>query len=430
MWKVPRIWEGEDCIIIGGGPSLTKQFHIPDSLVKDVYAGKSSPSVYSPYMTKIHSMHVIAVNMAYKIGDWMDVLFFGDVGLIEKSHTDIFSFQGLRITCGETKVDYNGRIKLIGKDKAKKLGISFNPSHVAWNFNSGAAAINLAVHFGVKRIILLGFDMKLDEGNQHWHKYYAGNPRTVHATMNTHMRGFPQIAKDLEGKVEIINACPDSRIDAFPKMNLDDIIFSKKVYSENVFTDIYTNHTWGSSETPSGIGSELGSTVNIRRKIPQVFEKYGIKRVLDIGCGDVNWMRELFPLFDFYLGVDVVKPLIEGNKAFETDKIKFQHGWIEDLNLSSYRFDVVILSDVLVHMSYDDINRVIAKLRQSNIQYILMTHFLDQKSNKDIVTGGWRSLRWTIDPFNWGEPLEVVLNKSVGEKNSKGKSLSLWKLNS
>jgi hypothetical protein len=225
LWKIPQIWKGGTCIIIGGGSSLTKQFDIPDTLVSEVYSGKQTPIAYSPYMSSIHSQHIIAVNMAYKLGNWIDVLFFGDVGFVEKTKKDLFNFSGLRITCGETKVDYNGRLKLIEKDRSKKQGISTYPTSVAWNHNSGGAAINLAYHFGVKRIILLGFDMKLDSNNnQHWHKYYSGNLRTVGAAMNTHLRGFPQIAKDLEGKVEVLNACPDSKIDVFPKMNFKDIV--------------------------------------------------------------------------------------------------------------------------------------------------------------------------------------------------------------
>ena len=37
IWKVPRVWEGEQCVIIGGGPSVIRQFNIPENLVNDVY---------------------------------------------------------------------------------------------------------------------------------------------------------------------------------------------------------------------------------------------------------------------------------------------------------------------------------------------------------------------------------------------------------
>jgi len=225
MWNIPKIWEGGQCIILGGGPSITTQFGVPNSIVQDVYEGKSTPAVYGPYMSAIHAQHVIAVNMAYKIGDWIDCVFFGDRGFLLKQQADFFAFNGLRVTCASGVGDYNGNLKVVERDTRKKNGISFVPNKLCWNNNSGAAAINLAVHFGVKRIILLGFDMKLDSGqNQHWHKYYHTDVKMVDQTMKMHLKSFPAIAKDLDGKVEIINCSPDSSIVDFPKLNFKDIL--------------------------------------------------------------------------------------------------------------------------------------------------------------------------------------------------------------
>ena len=77
-WRVPRIWEGGDVWILGGGPSVTKQFDIPEQVVQSVMDGTSPPSVYSPYMKALHDKHVIGINVAYLIGDWIDMVFFGD----------------------------------------------------------------------------------------------------------------------------------------------------------------------------------------------------------------------------------------------------------------------------------------------------------------------------------------------------------------
>lgn len=222
-WQVPPVWKDGQCIIIGGGPSIPKQFDIPDELVSKVYVKKEKASVYSPYMKTIHDQHIIAVNIAYEIGNWMDVVFFGDGGFIRKTNSDILKSNGLKVTCAEGIESYHRKVFILRKSN-KKYGIDFNPRILGWNFNSGAAAINLAVHFGVKRIILLGFDMKLDENkNQHWHKYYGGVKRTISATFRRHLKGFPYIAADLKGKVEVINACPDSMIDCFPRMRFKDI---------------------------------------------------------------------------------------------------------------------------------------------------------------------------------------------------------------
>jgi len=227
-WVVPRIWEGGTCVIIGGGPSMLKQFDIPVEIIQGVYSGELKPAAYSPYLDPIHNMHVIAVNVAYQIGDWIDVCFFGDNSTWDEEKEELAKWKGLRVTCAEELID-DIRLKHLERNGKKRMGISVEPNMVSWNSNSGSAAINLAVHFGVKKIILLGFDMKLDEGrNQHWHKIYKKQLKTKETTLNStfrkHLNGFQQMKKDLDTLgVEVINCSPESSITVFPKMNFKDI---------------------------------------------------------------------------------------------------------------------------------------------------------------------------------------------------------------
>lgn len=223
-WKVPRMWEGGTAIILGGGSSLLKQFDVPVEVIQDVYSGKAKPSAYSPYLEQIHKSHVIAVNVAYKIGSWIDVVFFGDSSTWHEDKAELVKFKGLRVTCANELTNDN-RLKWLARDPRKKHGISTNPEMVAWNSNSGGACINFAVHLGVKRIILLGFDMKLDEGqNQHWHKFYKTSEKQLASTFRRHLTGFQEMKRDLDKLgIEVINANPDSAITVFPRMNFKDI---------------------------------------------------------------------------------------------------------------------------------------------------------------------------------------------------------------
>lgn len=227
IWRVPEIWKDGTAVVIGGGTSLIEQFNIPADVVSKVYSGEADISVYSPYLSLIHPEHCIAVNMAYKLGDWVDCMFFGDDGFWKKRKDDLALFKGLKVTCMTENNVRDSRVKVILKNSRKKQGITFTPPGViSWNFNSGASAINLAIQFGAKRIILLGFDMYLDEGNnQHWHKVYKSSLNTVHDTMKKHLSGFPVIAEDIEGKgIEIINCSPKSSIACFPKANIWEVL--------------------------------------------------------------------------------------------------------------------------------------------------------------------------------------------------------------
>lgn len=223
---------------------MPRQFGVPESVIKDVMAWNIRPSAYSDYLSPLHSKHVIGVNNVYQIGDWIDALFFGDCGWYLVHRHALSKWPGIKVTCCQRFANRGVKemegIKYLGRDKKTKHGISENPLTVAWNGNSGAAAISLAVHFGVKRIFLLGFDMNLDtEHKSHWHGSHS-NPRGRDIKRVTklkkgppferHLRGFPFIAKDAERLgVEILNVNLDSAIDAFPKVRLEDVLEDTKI---------------------------------------------------------------------------------------------------------------------------------------------------------------------------------------------------------
>jgi hypothetical protein len=230
IWRVPRIWDGGEVWILGGGPSVTQQFDIPNSVVQEVIEGKSPPSVYSPYMKGIHKKHVIGINIAYLIGEWIDVVFFGDGGFFLQNQQKLAEFPGLKVCC-TPHVEKHTWVKYLKRDTQKGRGISENPNTVCWNHNSGSAAISLAVHMGAKRIILVGFDMKLDEKSyQHWHNLYERGKivepkRIMKLPFARHLRGFVEIAKDAKRMgIEIINASPNSAIPEFPKCTVKELL--------------------------------------------------------------------------------------------------------------------------------------------------------------------------------------------------------------
>lgn len=235
MWQVPRIWEDGDVFILGGGSSLTKQFEIPKEVIQAVRKKEIPLSSYSPYLKGLYDKHVIAINILFLLGDWVDMLFFGDNKFYRAYRKQIAVFPGLKVSCHSAftggRFD-NEKIKYLVKDNKHFYGISPDAKKVAWNKNSGAAAISVAANSGAKRIILLGFDMRLDnEGNQHCHSEYKVKKRkgvqskTRKLPFERHLKGFDEISKDAKQRgIEILNANPDSEIKVFPKINVKDVI--------------------------------------------------------------------------------------------------------------------------------------------------------------------------------------------------------------
>jgi hypothetical protein len=225
-WIVPSVWQGGECWIIAGGPSIPYQFSIPEEIIVAVKEKTKPPSVFSPYLQSIHNKHIIGINNAYRIGNWIDVLFFGDCNWFLAHNQSLNKFQGLKVSCcprfAKKNKKYRG-IKYLEKDSSRRHGISNNKSKVSWNANSGAAAISLAVHFGVKRIVLLGFDMRSQNKTSHWFGYHGLYPKKI--SYNRHLRGFPAIAKDAKRLgIEIINISPNSTIEEFPKKKVIELL--------------------------------------------------------------------------------------------------------------------------------------------------------------------------------------------------------------
>lgn len=224
-WRIPKIWTNREVWIIGGGPSVYNQFKVPADVQQKVQSGKLPVSYLSKYFEKIHDKTVIGVNMAFLLGDWIDMMVFGDKGFVEKMeqagvYEDFVNFKGLKVALHKRFAPHL-EIKYVPKARTKRLGLSDNPNAISFNHNSGAAAINVAVNAGATRIILLGFDMMSSKRNSHWHGLYgAAVPPYL-----KHLTGFPYIADDARRMgVEILNANPESAINCFPKVSVKELL--------------------------------------------------------------------------------------------------------------------------------------------------------------------------------------------------------------
>lgn len=213
---------------------MAREFDIPQDTVTKVRTGELPPAVYSPFLAPIHDKHIIGINNAYQLGHWLDCIFFGDCAWYLVHRQVLAKFPNLKVTCcprfaNRSQKDMEG-IKYLAKGGGReitgggpKYGLSGNLSKVAWNHNSGAAAISLAAHFGVRRIVLLGFDMTMDGDSSHWHRGYGH--KHPEKFFPRHLRGFPTIAEDAKVRgIEILNANPGSAIGAFPKVSLKEVL--------------------------------------------------------------------------------------------------------------------------------------------------------------------------------------------------------------
>ncbi|MFG2434644.1 hypothetical protein [Streptomyces sp. NPDC048508] len=83
-----------------------------------------------------------------------------------------------------------------------------------------------------------------------------------------------------------------------------------------MFSGIYRGNLWGNPESRSGWGSTLGGpngTQALRAQLPSLIDEFEIKSIVDVPCGDLNWLSTLNLDTIDYLGVDIVDDLIATN---------------------------------------------------------------------------------------------------------------------
>lgn len=197
---------------------------------------------------------------------------------------------------------------------------------------------------------------------------------------------------------------------------------------EQKFENIFKNNSWGGRNSVSGRGSDPDQTKYIIKEIPLLFKDMNVSTILDIPCGDFNWMRNIDLSKIKYIGADIVKEIIKNNKdRYEKSNISFRHvNLIED---ALPQVDLILIRDCLVHMSYDDIFKSLDNVCRSMSKYLLTTSFIDRQDNKDIVTGGWRTINLQIAPFLFPKPIRIINEKCTQRKLSyTDKSLGFWKI--
>ncbi|MBZ9705379.1 methyltransferase domain-containing protein [Mesorhizobium sp. ESP7-2] len=202
MGTIAREWEGETAFVLAGGASVAKLDLSP-----------------------LKGRRVIAVNSAVLAWPDADILFFADERWWSDPANgwaaDIGAFAGRVVTTSGKGPQ--GIIRLMKIDPAK--GIADQPSQLALARSSVTGAINLAVHLGCRRVVLLGVDGKnCGDGSRHHHGADYPWP-FIKGSFDLHAAEFRAVAPSIARcGVEVINANPDSAIDVWPKQSFEDVI--------------------------------------------------------------------------------------------------------------------------------------------------------------------------------------------------------------
>lgn len=198
---------------------------IPAKRWSECVVAATGPSLTPEVAETVRGRRVIAVNDAYRLLPFADVLYACDAAWWDV-HAGCPGFAGEKWSCHGTDKHNNKRAA------AEKYGLRLVQGHTREGFcldgavhygsNSGFQAINLALLFGCTRILLVGFDMRVN-GKRH---FFGSHPEPLNNNVSytTFVPFFERAAKTLPAGIEILNCTPNSALTCFPLVDIHDAI--------------------------------------------------------------------------------------------------------------------------------------------------------------------------------------------------------------
>ena len=212
----------------------------------------------------------------------------------------------------------------------------------------------------------------------------------------------------------------------------------KDTFTTNKKTNLEAAQLWakgglkekknGITESASGSGSSLKAAKTTRELIKYTIKRYNIKSIIDLGCGDWNWMKMIDLTNINYIGYDASSDIINiNNSKYKKFNIKFKV--IDIINNIPEKADLCICRDVLFHLENIYVLEVLKNIKKSGAKYFITTNFLDIKKNNKLnyygiaANKGWgfRKINLNIEPFNLKKKLitSMLEPKCTWQGNSK-----------
>ncbi len=206
-------WLGKTVFCLGSGDSLRR-------LTTDEWAGIVALQHGGDIIFAINS----SIKTARLNGCEPDALFFTDTNWFEVNETLVRAFVGRVFTvCKIARAAYD-RLERIANELTAPFTIGQVPMRDGRT--SGHRAVSISVMCGASRVVLLGFDMRIDptSGRSHCHDDYSW-PGMGGMFADEFIPGFDGWYRDaLAVGCEIINATDGTALAEFPLVPLDSVL--------------------------------------------------------------------------------------------------------------------------------------------------------------------------------------------------------------
>lgn len=208
FWTPDKAWLGDTVFILGGGDSLR--------------GFDCSPLRNFGW--------ILTINSSYWTAPFCDALYFNDHTWW--SQPRVAGGPARRVELCKSKctlITTSRAVKREAPDRVHRIytmsGVPFRVGSgpVRQGRSSGHTAISLAAARGGKRLILLGYDMRIVGGRSHHHNEYSTNNDKLYSRdFIPAFQGWNEVA--VKCGVQVLNATPGSALKEFPRVNLEDVL--------------------------------------------------------------------------------------------------------------------------------------------------------------------------------------------------------------
>lgn len=168
---------------------------------------------------------VVVINTTYQMAPWADCLYACDARWW-KWFDGAKDFTGLKYALDPPAQAFGVSVL----KNTGTTGLETQPNGLRNGRNSGYQAMNLAVHFGAQKIVLLGYDMKRGtDGRVHWHGDHRQAPNVPFALF---VPAFETLVKPLrELGISVVNCSRSSALTCFPKAPLRETLRGRESHA-------------------------------------------------------------------------------------------------------------------------------------------------------------------------------------------------------
>jgi len=203
-----------------------------------------------------------------------------------------------------------------------------------------------------------------------------------------------------------------------------------------VFNSIYRSNHWRdynkpkNNESVSGLGSDLDNNSSFVNNLKNFISDFKIKKILDLGCGDFNWMKYIVlnnNNVKNYLGLDIVDKIINlNNSNYKNNEISFETNDVLLNDLPDY-YDLIIIRDLFIHLKNDEILKIINKINGSATKFLAVTSYPTSDININTNRfGHHRYINMELDPFFLDRPFKIF---DDNENQHNPRKLYIYKIN-